>query len=181
MIIKCSYTDLIEPSKLTPNPKNPNKHTQDQIDRLAKVIAFQGQRSPVVVSKKSGFIVTGHGRLMAMIKLGFEKVAVDYQEFKDDAEEYAHMTADNAIANWSALDLSQISADILDFGTDFDIDLMAIKNFSVIPEMDEEDGEEAEEDEDRKWALQVDLPTEMDMRDLYDDLISKGYIVKELK
>jgi DNA modification methylase len=133
MDIKCEYTELVEVHKLVPHPKNPNTHSKEQIERLAKIIDFQGQRSPVTVSKNSGFIVVGHGRLDAMKKLGWEKVAVDYQDFNDEAEEYAHLTADNAIGSWSDLDLSRINNDFLDFGPDLDIDLLGIKDFVIEP------------------------------------------------
>lgn len=133
--IECAHDALVEPHKLVPHPKNPHKHTPEQIDRLAKIIDFQGQRSPITVSSKSGFIVAGHGRLQAMQKLGWEKVAVDYQDFPDEAAEYAHIVADNAIGKdgWAELDLSQINVDFLDMGPDLDLDMLGLKDFVVEP------------------------------------------------
>lgn len=133
MKFNCSYTELVDTHKLVPHPKNPNKHTDQQIDRLSKIIDFQGQRHPVIVSKTSGFIVAGHGRLQSMQKLGWEKVAVDYQEFENEAQEYAFLVADNAIAEWSALDLSQINMDFLELGPELDLDQLGIKDFVVEP------------------------------------------------
>lgn len=133
MNIKCSYTELVDTHKLTKHPKNPNKHSKEQIDRLSKIIDYQGQRSPVVVSKLSGFVVVGHGRLEAMKKLGWEKIAVDYQDFENEAQEYAHLTADNAIAEWAQLDLSKINMDILDLGPELDLDMLGLKDFVVEP------------------------------------------------
>jgi hypothetical protein len=133
--IKCKYSALVESHKLVINPKNPNKHSPEQIERLAKIIDFQGQRAPVVVSNQTGFIIVGHGRLEAMKKLGWEKVAVDYQDFKNEAEEYAHMVADNAIAEWSKLDLGQIDLGVE--GLDIDLDFLGIENFKIeeLPEI----------------------------------------------
>ena len=133
MKINCAHDELVEIHKLVPKPKNPNKHPQDQIDRLAKIIDYQGQRSPVVVSKRSGFIVVGHGRLAAMKTLGWEKIAVNYQDFTDEAQEYAHVTADNAIAEWATLDLSDINKEMLDLGPDLDIDMLGLKDFEIEP------------------------------------------------
>lgn len=133
MKFNCSYTELVDIHKLVAHPKNPNKHTPEQIDRLAKIIDFQGQRHPVIVSKTSGFIVAGHGRLQSMQKLGWEKVAVDYQEFENEAQEYAFLVADNAIAEWSALDLSQINIDFLELGPELDLDQLGIRDFVVEP------------------------------------------------
>ena len=129
----CSYDELVDIHKLVPHPQNPNKHPDNQIERLAKIIDYQGQRSPVVVCKETGFIVVGHGRTEAMKKLGWDKVAVNYQTFKDEAQRYAHMTADNAIAEWAALDLAQINADMLDLGPELDLELLGIEDFVLEP------------------------------------------------
>ena len=83
---------------LVPHPQNPNKHTDKQIALLAKVIKHTGWRSPIVVSKTSGFIVAGHGRLEAAKLLNAGKVPVEEQDFKTEAEEFAHLGADNRIA-----------------------------------------------------------------------------------
>lgn len=133
MQYNCSYTELVSVSKLVPNPKNANKHSAEQIERLAKIIDFQGQRSPVVVSKRSGFITKGHGRLMAMQKLGWDKVAVDYQDYASEAQEYADVIADNEIARWAELDSFKVLTDLkeLDLG---DIDLLGFKDSDFLTE-----------------------------------------------
>lgn len=127
---KCSHTEVKKVSELLliQNPKNNNKHSKEQIDRLAKIIDFQGQRSPIVISKRSGFIVKGHGRLFALDKLKWESAAVDYQEYNTEAEEYADMTADNEIARWAEFDQTKFLDDIkdLDLG---DIELLGFKDF----------------------------------------------------
>lgn len=133
MNFKCAYTDTVELHKLVPHPKNPNKHPQDQIERLSKIIDYQGQRAPIVVSKRSGFITKGHGRLEALKLLGWEKAAVDYQDYEDEAQEYADIVADNAIASWAELQLDQINVDMLDLGPDLDVDMLGIKDFSIEP------------------------------------------------
>ncbi len=133
MKIKCAHDELLDVSKLVPHPQNPNKHPDNQIDRLAKIIDYQGQRSPIVIDKKTGFIVVGHGRAQAIQKLGWEKAAVNFQEFENEAQLYAHMTADNAIAEWAALDLSQINLDIVDLGPDLDIEMLGLEDFEIEP------------------------------------------------
>lgn len=104
MIIKCSYTDLKKVDELKPNPQNPNTHTDGQIRLLAKVLETQGWRSPIVVSKRSGFIVKGHGRLSASKKAGFTEVPVDFQDYENEEEELADLIADNRLSELSAFD-----------------------------------------------------------------------------
>lgn len=131
--IKCSYDELVPLHKLVQHPKNPNKHPEDQIEMLAKIIDYQGMRSPIVVSNQSGFITKGHGRLAALQKLGWEQAPVNFQDYENDAQEYADITADNAIAEWASLDLSQINKDIIDLGPELDIEMLGIKDFEIEP------------------------------------------------
>jgi DNA modification methylase len=133
MKINCSHAEVLPLHKIIPNPKNPNKHPPEQIERLAKLIDYQGQRHPIIVSRRSGFVVVGHGRLEAIRKLGWESAAVDFQDFADEAQEYAFVTSDNAIAEWAELDLAAINTEMLDLGPDFDIDLLGIKDFVIEP------------------------------------------------
>lgn len=135
--IKIEWVDV---KAIKPHPKNNNKHTKDQIERLAKIIRYQGQRTPLVVSNLSGFLVKGHATLEAIKKNGTTTVAVTYQDFDDAAQEYAYMTSDNAIAEWSEIDLSQIKIDVPDLG-EFDHDLLGFKEFHLDPETGEGGGD----------------------------------------
>lgn len=131
--INCSHAELLPLHKIIPNPKNPNKHPPEQIERLARLIDYQGQRHPIIVSRRSGFVVVGHGRLEAIKKLGWAEAAVDFQDFENEAQEYAFVVSDNAIAEWADLDLGAINTEMLDLGPDFDIDLLGIKDFVIEP------------------------------------------------
>jgi len=122
--VYCSYNEAVDVVNLVPHPKNPNKHSDKQIALLAKVIKSQGWRSPITVSKLSGFIVAGHGRLEAAKVLNVEKVPVDYQDFKTEAEESAHLLADNRIAELSDLDLKGVSEIFTELeAMNFDVEL----------------------------------------------------------
>lgn len=116
---------------ITPNPKNPNKHSEEQIERLAHLIKFYGWRQPLIVSKQTGLLVVGHGRLLAAKKLGEKKVPVLELDFDTPEMEYGYLVADNAIAAWSDLDLSAINAELPELGPDFDIEMLGIKDFQL--------------------------------------------------
>jgi hypothetical protein len=132
--VQCSFAEMVPVKEIKPHKKNRNKHPKNQIDRLAKLIAAHGFRHPIIVSRQSGMVVAGHGRLAAAKKLGMESVPVDFQGFKTIEEEYAFLQSDNAIALWAELDLSGINDDLADLGPDFDIDLLGIESFTVTPE-----------------------------------------------
>ncbi len=142
MVVHCAHDKLVEIEALRPHPKNRNKHPKDQIERLANILQYQGFRYPVKVSNLSGFVTSGHGRIEAARANGWTHVPVCYQEYADEAQEYADLQADNAIASWSELDLSGINTDIVDFGPEFEIDLLGIKNFKIDVAEKDDTGEE---------------------------------------
>ncbi len=125
---KIEWVDI---KTIKPHPKNPNRHSGDQVERLAALIIYQGMRVPVIVSNRSGFLVAGHGRLLACIKAGLTTIPVIYQDFTDDEQEFAFLVSDNAVSEWASLDLALINMEIENLGPDFDINLLGVKNFNI--------------------------------------------------
>lgn len=107
----CAHDAIVDVAKLVPNPKNPNQHPDSQIQLLGRIIRQTGWRQPITVSKRSGFIVKGHGRLSAALLEGMKEAPVDYQNYTTEAEEYADLVADNRIAELAETD-NQLLADI---------------------------------------------------------------------
>ena len=107
----CAHDAIVDVAKLVPNPKNPNQHPDSQIQLLGRIIRQAGWRQPITVSKRSGFIVKGHGRLSAALLEGMKEAPVDYQNYTTEAEEYADLVADNRIAELAETD-NRLLADI---------------------------------------------------------------------
>jgi len=101
MKIHCKYDKVVGVKDLVPNPDNPNRHPDKQIELLSKLIKVHGWRSPITVSNQSGKIVRGHGRYLASLKLGLKNVPVDYQDYDSYEMELADLAADNRIAELS--------------------------------------------------------------------------------
>lgn len=131
MHIHCKFDELVSPLSLRAHPKNANNHPPEQIKRLSKILEYQGWRYPIKVSKRSGYVTSGHGRIQAALLLGWNEVPVNYQDYEDDDQEQADVHSDNAIASWAELDLSAINAQMGDFDPGFDIDLLGIKDFTL--------------------------------------------------
>jgi len=94
----CAFDKIVKIDDLKPNPQNPNKHPAAQIKLLSEIIQTTGWRMPITVSSLSGFIVKGHGRLLAAQLANLKEVPVDFQEYSNPAEELADLMADNRIA-----------------------------------------------------------------------------------
>lgn len=112
--VKCEHTELVDPNQLNPHPDNPNKHPKNQIRMLAKSIQAYGWRHPIVVSKRSGFIIAGHARRQAAVELD-TKAPVDFQDFTTDEAERAVLLADNILPELAEMDhqLFTMNRDIL--------------------------------------------------------------------
>jgi DNA modification methylase len=125
--------EMVSVDTLVPHPKNCHEHSKEQIERLSKIIEYQGFRNPLTVQAGTNLIVTGHGRLMAAKKLGMKEVPVIYKEFESDEQLYAHLVADNAIGKdtWATLDLSLINTELENLGPDLDIDMLGLKDFEI--------------------------------------------------
>ena len=127
--VYCSHTEMRDPASLVEHPRNYNTHPAEQIRLLAKIIKHQGWRNPITVSKRSGYVVKGHGRLAAALQLGCSEVPVDVQEYKDEASEYADMIADNRIAELAEADQDALKGLLTDDVFEgFDLDLTGFEN-----------------------------------------------------
>ena len=175
-MIHCKYDELVDVKKLKPYPKNRNKHSPEQITRLAKILKYQGIRAPIVVSKRSGYIVKGHGTLSAIKECGWDKAPVVTQDFEDEDQEYLFVQSDNSIAAWAELDLAGINVDLGELGP-FDIDLLGIKDFEVEP-LDKYGDKDADDvPETRKTDIKIgDLFSLGDHRLLCGDSTDKAQV-----
>jgi len=135
----CAYDKLVKVEELIPHPKNPNTHPQNQIKILAQNIRYHGWRHPIVVSKLSGYIVAGHGRLEAARELGVSIVPVEYQDFATEDNELAVLVGDNRLAELSSLDLNGLQ-DIIDGfkASDFDTILAGFEPTDLDALLDEQ-------------------------------------------
>lgn len=173
MKIKSEKIEIVLIESLIPHPKNPNSHSDAQIEMLCRLIEYQGFRNPIIVQKGTNLIVAGHGRIIAAKKLGMKTVPVIYEEFESEAQLYAYVVSDNSIGKdeWSKLNLDQIKMDIIDF-EDFDINDLGLKDFEIL------DGEEIEEDEkeisdEKKFLLVLELKDENELMMFFNEMQSR--------
>ena len=147
MKVKCSYDKMVKVESLKVHPRNPNTHSPKQINLLAKIIDHHGFRNSIIVSNRSGFIVSGHGRLEASNMLGLKEVPVDFQDFDNVKDELAYLVADNRIAELAEIDKSELADIIGDIDSgDYDLELTGFELETVEelmtacppPELDDE-------------------------------------------
>lgn len=151
MDIKAKEIVLVAIDEIIFNKKNNNKHSAEQLVQLQKIIKYQGFRNPVTISNRSGFLVCGEGRVTAARNLGMTHVPAMYQDFKNEAEEYAHLTADNAIQQQSLIDFKLVNLELENLGKDFDIDYLGLKDFKIdVDVVDVDDKKEEKKSDDNE-------------------------------
>lgn len=132
--IRCRHSEAVDPATLVPHPRNPNEHSDREIELLGRILPHQGWRSPIVVSKRSGYVICGHGRLKAAMAVGCEIVPVDIQDFEDEATEFAHMIADNRLSELSEFNYENVAGIFQDVeATGMDLDLTGFLDFERSP------------------------------------------------
>ncbi|MCZ7636747.1 MAG: ParB N-terminal domain-containing protein [Verrucomicrobia bacterium] len=122
--MNCAFDELVPLESWSRTHATRTSTRRPQVTLLAKVIAHQGWRSPIVVSRRSGFVVSGHGRYEAAKVLGLAAVPVDFQDFATDADEWAHLVADNRLAELAEVDDAALRGVLGELkAADFDMDL----------------------------------------------------------
>lgn len=152
----CSHHKIILITSLRPNPRNAKPHPQKQIDLLAARIKGDGWREPIVISKLSGMISSGHLRRLAAMKLELAEVPVEYQEFEDERDEEAFCIADNKIKSYSELNEQKVGKLIYEdmegfepghalFGyTEEELTDLKLDDHELLEEKDEDEEDEEE-------------------------------------
>lgn len=161
--IRCAHAHVWPLAKIRPHPRNPNTHPAEQLRLLAKVITTTGWRAPIVVSKRSGFVTKGHGRLAAAKLAGLKSAPVDVQAYASEAEELADMVADNRLAELAEIDgdalkglLSELGEGALDMElTGFGEDALAKILADVGGAVTDAGAEEPTPELTKKWRVKV--------------------------
>lgn len=121
MTIEKPTIELWPVADLIPYAKNAKKHPPDQIKALAAQITLRGWTQPIIIDE-NGVIIGGHGRRLAAIELGREKVPVIIMKGITPAEADAMRLADNRVAS-NDYDTVLIQEEIARLYADGEIDL----------------------------------------------------------
>lgn len=111
-----------EPERILPYEFNHKKHPEKQIATLAKLIREKGLINPILL-EEDGTIIAGHGRFLAIQRLGWAKVPVRvaYGVSKQDAA--ALRIADNKTVS-NDYDTDILSDELMRLGDDYDLGML---------------------------------------------------------
>jgi hypothetical protein len=95
--------ELVPIAELRPNPRNPNKHSEEQVERLMAALSRDKQTRPVLARRANQMLIAGHGVHTAARRLGWTEISVIFLDV-DQANADRIMLADDRLSNLSELD-----------------------------------------------------------------------------
>lgn len=126
MNLKIEYANI---NNLKKYHKNAKKHPKEQVNRIANSIKEFGMCDPIGVWGKDNLIIEGHGRLMALKKLGYTEAPIIRLDHLSEEQRKAYTLAHNksAESEWDFEILSDelksiVDIDMMDFGFDLSLD-----------------------------------------------------------
>lgn len=150
--------EYIDVSKLKPYKNNARKHQKEDVEFIKNSIQQFGMNDPIGVWGKDNLIVEGHGRLLAVKELGFEKVPCIRLDNLTDEQRRAYSIAHNSTAEhseWDA-DLLNLEIDELDFDfEDFGLDLEGLEIEEESEEKEVTEDEVPEVDEEAEPTVKI--------------------------
>lgn len=143
MNLKIEYVNINDLKKYH---KNAKKHPKEQVKRIANSIKEFGMCDPIGVWGEDNLIIEGHGRLMALKKLGYKEAPIIRLDHLSEEQRKAYTLAHNksAESEWDFEILAEelnsiVDIDMMDFGFDLSIDEEEPKVIEdEVPEVPEE-------------------------------------------
>jgi DNA modification methylase len=102
---------IVAITQLRPNPRNVRNHSKKQIEQLAQAVKDFGIVSPVVVDGDNT-ILSGHGRVEALKKLGHTTVPTLKVNHLSPAAKRAYVLAENKIAQNAGWDREALALEL---------------------------------------------------------------------
>lgn len=191
--------------ELKSNPLNPRKIKDTKLAMLKKSYDENGDLSGIVYNVRSRQLVGGHQTSKVLdeceiiIEKRFDKptkkgtvaegyIIHDGEKLKyrevdvDDArEKIMNLAANKGAGEWDYALLSDFLIDI--DAANLDVNLSMFDEGEVLNLLAPKDLEDLEslddtiEDKEKKYILEATFPNDMDMMDVHDDLVAKGFVV----
>lgn len=141
--IKPRRIRLMKVDRLKPNRRNARKHSPEQVGQIVASIERFGWTAPILVAGDD--ILAGHGRRLAALRLGIEKVpTIDLSDL-DEAERRAYMLADNRIAESSGWDDTLLRVELAELRDEgFELDVIGFDPHELTSLLDEHDVSDAQ-------------------------------------
>lgn len=165
MELKIEY---LSPHDLTPYKGNARKHEREDLEQIKESIRVDGFNDPIGIWGAENLIVEGHGRQLAAIDLGLEKVPCIRLDHLTDAQRRDYAIRHNRTAELSSWDWQTLEDELHTLESEgFDTGDLFEDCFDAI--------EESEREEKEKYSREVKIPhydpkdEDVSVPELFDD------------
>jgi ParB-like chromosome segregation protein Spo0J len=164
-------------SELRPAEYNPRQSTKKQEADLQASLSKFGCVEPIIVNvnaNRKNVIVGGHFRVRELKKIGIKEiecVVVDLN-IKDEKELNVRLNKNTGGWDFDCLANNFELEELIEWGFDD-------KDLQIDTGLIDDDTQMLRDDLNKKYMIEVTFPNELELADIRDDLLSRGYIVKE--
>lgn len=163
----------LSPEELTPYEGNARKHDIKDVEQIKESIRLDGFNDPIGIWGENNIIVEGHGRQIAALEMGLDKVPCIRLDHLTDAQRRDYAIRHNRTAELSTWDWSTLENEITDLSTEgFDI-------AGLFPEFSVNDEEVETSDRSLtmrdKYQIIIEFEDEESLEEAYNALESEGY------
>ena len=116
----------LDPHELTPYENNTRKHTPEDIDQIKASIEADGFNDPIGVWGDNNLIVEGHGRQIAALEMGLDKVPCIRLDHLTETQRQDYAIRHNRTAELSGWDFAKLEEEIAALEID-GVDLSGLK------------------------------------------------------
>jgi len=102
----------LSPDELTPYEGNTRKHAPDDIDQIKESILQDGFNDPIGIWGSNNLIVEGHGRQIAALEMGLEKVPCIRLDHMTETQRRDYAIRHNRTAELSGWDFGKLEEEI---------------------------------------------------------------------
>ncbi len=115
--------ESVKINSIKKHPRNARLHDEENIQAVMRSLETFGQRTPLVVGKKS-FILKGNGTHEAALRLGWKTIQITRVLHLSPEDEEAYALADNKTSDLSEFDFSTVAGimhDLKESGIDLSV------------------------------------------------------------
>jgi len=98
--------------QLRPDPANPRRISEDELDSLERSLRQFGFVQPVLARKADGTVIGGHQRLVAARRLGLATVPVTYLDLSIEQARLLNLALNKISGSWDDALLARLLADL---------------------------------------------------------------------